>query len=442
MFEPLAKWAVEVDAPERLGDIVARAFEIAASGRPGPVVVALPEDVLSAPVSACPASCEPRRPLAPAGALEACRELLAGARRPLVIVGGGRWSGRAALDLQAFAQRNALPVVTDFRCQDYFDNEHPCFAGPAGFGMREDDPAARAIAQADVVLALGTRLGQVVTGEYRLLVPPQPEQRLVHVYPDPAELGRVYEADLAVLADPPSFAAGLAGLESVASSPWAEATAVARARYEAWSTPPLEPSPSGADLSAVVATLRSRLPADAIVTNGAGNFALWVHRFHRHRCYGTQLAARNGAMGYGFPAAIAAKLLHPDRTVVSLVGDGDFLMSAQELATAALERTAIVVIVVNNGMYGTIRLHQERRFPGRISGTLLRNPDFVAFARAFGAHAELVASTQAFPAAFERAAGCGLPALLEVRVDADVLLPGTTLEAVRRASCAALAAPA
>ncbi|MFZ1124922.1 MAG: thiamine pyrophosphate-dependent enzyme, partial [Candidatus Baltobacteraceae bacterium] len=377
--------------------------------------------------------------------LRACRDLLARAQRPLVIAGGGRWSERAALDLQAFARRSALPVVTDFRCQDFFDNEHPCFAGPLGFGMRGHEPAARALRQADTILALGTRLGEVATGGYRFLSPPRTEQRLVHVYPDPAELGRVYEADLALDADPPAFAAGLAALEPFDAPPWAESTALARAAYEAWSAPSaVTPAPpaSGADLAEIVAFLRARLPEDAIVTNGAGNFAVWVHRFYRHRRYGTQLAARNGAMGYGFPAAIAAKLVHPERTVVSIVGDGDFLMSGQELATAVLERTAIVVVVVNNGMYGTIRLHQERRFPLRTSGTGLRNPDFVAYARAFGAHAELVASSQAFPAAFERAARCGLPALLEVPVDAEVILPGTTIEDVRRESGAALGAPA
>jgi acetolactate synthase-1/2/3 large subunit len=443
MFAPLAKWAVEVDAPERLGDVVARAFEIAASGRPGPVVVALPEDVLSAPLAAEPAPrYELRRGVATAQALGACRELLARSERPLIVAGGGRWSERAALDLQRFAELNALPVVTDFRAQDYFDNAHPSFAGYLGFGMRGTEPAARAMREADTILALGTRLGEVVTGEYRFIAPPRPTQRLIHVYPDPGELGRVFTPDLAIAADPPSFAAALATLEPFGAPPWAGATALSRAGYEAWSTPSFAAPVAGTDLSAVVVHMGAVLPHDAIVTNGAGNFAAWVHRFFRHRRYGTQLAARNGSMGYGFPAAIAAKLLQPERTVVCVTGDGDFMMSAQELATAVLERTAIVVIVVNNGMYGTIRLHQERRFPGRISGTALRNPDFVAFARAFGAHAELVTSGDAFPAAFARAASCGLPALLELRVDAALILPGTTIEDVRRASAATAGVPA
>ncbi|MGP6158179.1 MAG: thiamine pyrophosphate-dependent enzyme [Vulcanimicrobiaceae bacterium] len=442
MFEPLAKWAVEVDAPERLGDVVARAFEVAASGRPGPVVVALPEDVLSATGSPPAPLYDVRRPSASAATLDACRGLLAGAQRPLVLVGGGRWSERAALDLQTFAAQNALPVVVDFRCQDYFDNAHPCFAGYIGFGMREYEPGARALTHADTVLALGTRLGEVVTGTYRFLQPPRPKQRLIHVYPDPAELGRVYQADLPVAADPVGFAASLATLEPFDARTWAEATALAHAAYDAWSTPSFARPVAGTDMCAVVEYLRARLPKDAIVTNGAGNFAAWVHRFYRHRRYGTQLAARNGAMGYGLPAAIAAKLLHPERTVVSVVGDGDLLMTSQELATAALEGTAIVVIVVNNGMYGTIRLHQERRFPGRTSGTTLRNPDFVAFGRAFGAHAELVSSSQAFPAAFERAASAGRAALLEVQVDSEVILPGTTIDDVRRASGAAVSARA
>lgn len=429
MFAPLAKWTVEIDAPSRIPEIVARAFALATSGRPGPVVVALPEDVLSQSCAAAPGVVAAKAHLGvDARDVEAVCTLLASAQRPLVIAGGGRWSAQAAHDLARFAQRNALPVIVDFRCQDFVDQRQASYIGDTGF--RLSDHVRRTIVEADVVLALGTRLGEIATGGYTVFSVPQPAQRLIHVYPDPGELGRVYAAELAIVADPPAFVAALAASEPIAQATWPERARVLREVFENDRQPRMVPA-HGVDLAAAVEHMRAVLPDDAIVTNGAGNFSAWLQGYYEFRRFGTQLAARNGSMGYGFPAAVAAKIVRPERAVVAFVGDGDFLMSAQELATAMLADAPIVVIVVNNGMYGTIRMHQELAYPGRVIGTELRNPDFAAFARAFGAEAATIDETAAFAPAFDAALRSGKTTLLELRVDPELIVPRATIAEVR-----------
>ncbi|HEU0336819.1 MAG TPA: thiamine pyrophosphate-binding protein [Gaiellaceae bacterium] len=438
LFAPLAKWAAEADSAVRLPELLARAFHVAMSGRPGPVVLSLPEDVQveeaevadAAPVA--PVEAAPR-----ADALERVRELLAGAVRPLVVVGGLPWSAQAHDDLGSWCATSGLPLATSWRRQDHVDNALPVYAGHLGVGP--DPRLARRVREADVVLAVGTRLGDIETGGYSYLDVPRPRQTLIHVFPDPDELGRVYEPDLAIATSPVHFAAGLAALPPLDPSPWRADTEQARAEYlENLDHTPL---PGELQMGEVMAFLRGRLPADAILTNGAGNFSVWAHRFYEFRRYGTQLAPTSGAMGYGVPAAVAAKLLHPGRVVVAMAGDGDFLMTGQELATAVQHEAAILVLVINNGMYGTIRMHQERHYPGRVSGTDLVNPDFAALARAFGAFGEVVERTADFEPAFEAALASGRPALLELRVDPEAITPRHTIAEIRQAARERLAAP-
>jgi acetolactate synthase-1/2/3 large subunit len=424
-FAPIAKWAVEIDDPTRIGEIVSRAFATAMSGRPGPVVIALPEDILTTRVAGTPVApaVSARIGVDPA-ALDAYHAMLAESTSPLVIVGGGPWNAVAAHHLVSFAECNGVPIVADFRCQDFVDHRSAHYIGDTGFRMSE--LVRRTIVESDLILALGTRLGELATGGYELLAVPRPRQRLVHVYPDAAELGRVYRADLPVVADPAQFASLLTRLELTDKPQFFERTHRLRAEYLAERKIVKAPV-YGVDLAAAITHVRRVLPDDAIVANGAGNFSAWLHTFFEFRQYGTQLAARNGSMGYGFPAAIAAKLVHPGRTVVAYVGDGDFLMSAQELATAMLADVPIIILVVNNGMYGTIRMHQERAYPGRVSGTELRNPDFAVFAQSFGAEAEVVETTADFSAAFDRAVARKTTTLIELRVDRDLLAPKATI---------------
>ncbi len=429
MFAPLAKWSVQIDAAERIPEFIARAFVTATSGLPGPVVIALPEDMLAARVGtpACAAGAAARARLNP-GDVAALRAELARAERPLVVAGGGPWSAAAAEDLAAFAARSALPVVVEFRCQDFIDNDHPSYAGVLGLGMQ---PAIAALVrEADVILTLGARLSEVSTQGYTLLEVPRPHARLLHVGIDAGEIGRVYQPAYAAIAQPCDAVALLRDCAPIADPVWAARTQAAHAALLE-SRMPSAPTDSGVDLAAFIAFLRERLPDDAIVVNGAGNFTTWLHRFFVYRRYGTQLAPRSGAMGYGVPAAIAAKLTHPERTVLCFTGDGDFLMSGNELATAVMYDAAIVIIVVNNGMYGTIRMHQERHYPTRVLATHLVNPDFAAYARAFGAYGETVGTSAGVPAAFERAVRSGGPALLELRVDRNALTPSVTIETLR-----------
>ncbi len=427
MFGQMTKWVAQIDRPERVPEMVSHAFHLAVSGRPGPVVLALPEDMQSGMATVADAA-RYQRVAAHPGAqdMQRVREMLAHAERPFVMLGGGGWSAQACADLQAFAEANALPVGCTYRCQDLFDNRHPNYVGDIAVGL---NPALeRRIRDADLLLAVGPRLGEWTTVNYTLIDIPRPKQRFIHVHTGAEELGRVYQADLLINSGMPEFAAAARALAPV-RAPWAEATGAARAEYEKWQQPVA--TPGALNMSEVIAFLRGRLPPDTIITNGAGNFSLWVHRFYQYTGFRTQLGPTSGAMGYGVPSGVAAKLVHPGRPVVSFAGDGDFQMSGQELATAMQYGAKVIFIVVNNGIYGTIRMHQERHFPGRVSGTTLRNPDFAALARAYGLYAEIVEKTADFAAAFERAWNAPTASLLELRIDPDSISPHTTLSAIR-----------
>lgn len=428
MFGPMAKWVAQIEQVERIPELVARAFHVATSGRPGPVVLALPEDMLVEEADVPDAArYEPTRTHPGTDDLERMRGLLQGSTRPLVIVGGQPWSREAHDELAAWCEAGELPIAASFRCQDYVDNDSPVYAGHLTLG--QDSRLAARVSDADALLVVGARLGEITTAGYTLLDVPRPRQALVHVHPDPEELARVYQPELAINAGPAEFAAALRGVPPLDGSAWRNATALARAEY-------LEnlrhtPQPGDLDMGEVMAHLRERLPADAILTNGAGNFSVWAHRFYEFHTYRSQLAPTSGSMGYGVPAAVAAKLVEPARVVVAFAGDGDFLMTGQELATAVQHAAAIIVLVVDNGMHGTIRMHQERRYPGRVSGTDLVNPDFAALAQAYGAFGERVERTADFPAALERAFAAGGPALLHLVVDPEALTPRQTLTEVR-----------
>jgi acetolactate synthase-1/2/3 large subunit len=424
MFGPLSKWVAQIGRADRIPEYLARAFATATSGRPGPVVLALPEDMLSGDADV--ADARPYRSVQPhPGDLGELRNVLAAAQRPLAIVGGASWTAAASVGMQAFLEANDLPAGAAFRRQDSIDNESPCYVGDIGIGV--NPTLAARVREADVLLVVGPRLGEATTTGYTLVEPPTPRQTLVHVHPGAEELGRVYQPALPILSGTEEFAAAVHDLR--VEPRWTAWRAEARADYEAWREP--EPMPGAVDLGTVIAQLRERLPPDTVVTNGAGNFSAWVHRFWRYRTFASQLAPTSGAMGYGVPAAVAAKALVPERTVVCFAGDGDFLMSGQELATAVQYGLAILVLVVNNGMYGTIRMHQERRYPGRVVGTELRNPDFAAYARSFGAHGEVVERTDDFAGALERSLDADAPALIELRIDPDAITPRTTLSAIR-----------
>ncbi len=429
MFNPLAKWVAQIDRAERIPELVARAFTVATAGRPGPVVLALPEDMLVDEVEVPDARPYVRVRTSPgADELARLRDLVAGAERPLAIVGGGGWTEQAGRDLTAFCEASTVALAASFRRQDYVDNRSPVYAGHVGVGI---DPALAArVGEADLLLVVGARLGEMTTGGYTLLDPPLPRQALVHVHAGAEELGRVFQPTLPIHAGSPELAAALGACVSETQSPSRRAW-VEEAHADFLRT--LEPvSPPGElNLSEVVRTLSARLPDDAIWTNGAGNFAVWAHRFHAFRRFRSQLAPTSGAMGYGLPAAIAAKIAEPERIVVCLAGDGDFLMSGQELATAVHEGASVVVLVIDNNMYGTIRMHQERDYPGRVTATALTNPDFAAFARSFGAHGETVTRTDEFASALERALASDGPALLHLLVDPEGITPQTTLSALR-----------
>jgi acetolactate synthase-1/2/3 large subunit len=428
VFGGLAKWAAQIDDARRIPELVSRAFAVATSGRPGPVVLALPEDMLRDRVEVADAGAATTAQAHPTGAQMAqLQALLSAASRPIAILGGSGWSEAACDAYRRFATSNALATVCSFRRQSLFDNRDPLYIGDAGVGI---NPALAArIKSADLILAIGGRLGEMPTSGYTLIESPRPKQKLVHTHADPNELGRVYQADLAINASPTTFAAALEGARAVAKPAWAGWSAEARTDYER----NLEPdyAPPMVDLTAVVRYLSAHMPDDAFLCNGAGNHSAWLHRFFQYKCFGTQLAPTSGAMGYGVPAAIAAKLRYPEREVVSVAGDGCFLMTGHELATAVQYDARVIILVVNNGMYGTIRMHQERNYPGRVSATEIVNPDFAMLARAYGAYGELVERTEDFGAAFRRARDAKAPALLELRVDPDAITPRTTLAAIR-----------
>lgn len=439
MFGPgtlgFAKWVGEVQDADRLPEYVSRAFHTALQGRPGPVVLVLPEDMLTRQTTApvLPRA-EPAHAWPAPGALREVRAMLLAAQRPFVIVGGSGWDAAGCAAMQRFAENWKLPVGCAFRFQDLFDNTHSNYAGDVGIAI--NPRLAERIKQADLVLAVGPRLGEMTTGGYTLLQAPRPAQKLIHMHAGAEELGRVYAADLLLQASMASAAKALEGLAAPTDVPWGPWTAQAHADYEAnLVAPPVEPL----DLAVVIKTIQRLAPADTVYTNGAGNYAGWLHRYCRHaglHHHGrTQLAPTSGAMGYGVPAAVAAALLYPQRTVVNIAGDGDFLMTGQELATATgYGAKRLISVVVDNGSYGTIRMHQEREYPGRVSGSDLFNPDFAALARAYGWHASRLDSTAQFEPAFAEALQAQRPTLLHLKLDADVITTRTTLAAIRESA--------
>ncbi len=428
MFGQVAKWVDQIDDPRRIPEYISRAFHIATSGRPGPVVLALPEDMLAQLEAVADAPRYQRFETHPApGAMDELRSLLAQSQRPLVLLGGGAWTRQASEQIQHFAHAFDLPVACAFRRQDLFDNKHANYIGEAGLGM--DPRLAARIGAADLVIAIGPRLGETTTNGYTLFDIPKPAQRLVHIHRDPGELGKVYRADVMINAGMEEFALAANQLAPITQMPWRDWSVQARRDYLDNIEP--GPMPGDVDLGQIIKYLRETLPADSIISNGAGNYTLWVQRFYQYRGMRTQLAPTSGTMGYGVPAAIAAKLLYPGRTVVCFAGDGCFLMNSQEMATAVQYGANVLFIVVDNGMYGSIRMHQEKHYPGRVHGTDLVNPDFSALAAAYGLHTERVIRTEDFKQAFERASSAGRPALLELRVDPEAISPRTTIAALR-----------
>ncbi len=429
VFGSIAKWATEIDDPARIPELISRAFYVATSGRPGPVVIALPEDMLVERVAVPDAPAfEPVETWPGATDMSRLQKLLWAGERPIVLLGGSRWSETACAAVARFAERFALPVATTFRRAHLFDPAHPCYAGDLGIG-----PNPKLLARvkgADLIVLVGGRLGEMPSQSYTLLEIPGPRQTLVHVFPGVEELGRVYHAHLAINAAPTAFAAALEGLQPPNDVRWHDQTPVAHAEFLAWTDVPTK-VPGAVNLGEIVAGLRERLPADAVICNGAGNFSIWVHRYHRYRRYGTQLAPASGSMGYGVPAAVGMKRLAPERTVIAFAGDGDFLMTGQEFATAVQYDLPVIIVVVDNGMYGTIRMHQERHYPGREIATGLQNPDFAAYARAFGGWGMTVEKTADFFPAFEAAQKSGKPAILHLKVDPEALTPAMSLTATR-----------
>lgn len=430
MFEPLAKWVAQIDQIERIPEYISHAYHIATSGRPGPVVLALPEDVQAAYANV--ANTKPYNQVqagTAAADVSALRNMLEEAERPLFIVGGSPWTKAASEHLVTFAERNGVAIANEFRCQDYIPNRHPCYVGDVGIGI--DPNLAHMVGEADLIVLLGARMGEMATSGYKLLNIPCPEQKLIHIYPGPDELGRVYRPDLAINASQTSFLAALAEMEPIPAknSSWVDQ---GHANYLKFATP--VDTPGDVKMAHVIQQLCETLPDNAIITNGAGNYAAFLHRFYHYQEYRTELAPTSGSMGYGFPAAISAKLQHPDRDVICVAGDGCFMMHCQELATAVQFGANIITVIVNNGILGTIRMHQERNYPTRISGTSLRNPDFVAYAKAFGGYGEKVTKTEDFPAALERARNAGLPAIIEVKVDPEALTAARTLTQIRNGS--------
>jgi len=441
MFGQMAKWVAQIDVASRIPEYVAHAFQVATSGRPGPVVLALPEDLLEQTADVDDAACHQPVQSAPTDAqIGGIRRLLGQARTPLVLLGGTGWTEAACEDMRRFAEANHLPVACAFRYQDLFDNRHANYVGDVGIAI--NPKLAQRVRDADLILAIGPRLGEMTTSGYSLLAVPRPRQTLVHVHQGVEELGRVYQAQMMIASGMPQLASRLAAMMPVESPTWTAATLEARVQYEAWQAqaPVYGAEKPRLDLWQVVQMLQATVPADTIIANGAGNFSTWAHRYWRYGGLRTQLAPTSGSMGYGVPAGIAAKLVAPERTVVTFAGDGDFLMTAQELATAAMYQAGVLILIFNNGMYGTIRMHQERHHPARVIGTELLNPRFDLLAQSYGGFGAVVDSSAQFgPAladalAFTRAKR--LPAVIELRTDAQVISPGTTLSAIRASALA------
>ena len=428
MFGSIAKWVAEIDDPARIPEIMARAFHTACSGRPGPVVISLPEDMLTEH-----ADCEDALRFQPVQAhpsvedMARLQRLLSSARRPVAILGGGGWSPQAVKDIKTFIERFNLPTAVSFRRQDYLDNTHPCYIGHAGVSLKP--PLSDHIKDADLLLLIGTRLGEASSMGYDVIDIPMPKQTLVHIHADAEELGVTYAPDLSINAGPGPFARAALRLKPINTERWSSLTETARGEYLETLKP--RDLPGRLHFTKVINWINENAPDDAIVTNGAGNYSIWLNNHYQYRGFGTQLAPASGSMGYGTPAAVAAKLVHPHRTVIAFAGDGCLLMSGQEMATAAQYGLKIIWIVANNGMYGTIRMHQERDYPRRVSGTDLANPDFADLARAYGGYGETVETDEDFPAAFERAAAAETFALLDLRLDPEAITPVATIEDLR-----------
>lgn len=425
-FGALAKWVTQVDSVDRLPEVLSRAWKTAVSGRPGPVVVALPEDILSAStdVAAVSQGVPMSEPAIDSTTLAQVQQLLSAARQPVILYGSCQWSPQGATALQQFAEQSHMPVISAFRYVDQFDNHSNVYCGEAGVGM--PGYIKQLLTEADVILAINVRFGEMSTDGYTLLDVPEPSQQLIHVHASEAEIGKIYRPVLGVQCGPNKFAQALA----VVSGPWRSWCERWRSHYLDYFTQvPAQPSP--VDMAQVCAHLREVLPEEVIVTNGAGNFAVWSGKFIRYGKQARLLAPQSGAMGYGLPAAITAKLEYPQRTVVCFAGDGDFQMNAQELATASQHGACPIVLVINNGIYGTIRAHQETHYPSRVFGTTMSNPDFVALARAYGLHAERVEDTAAFAAAFDRALESESGALLDLSVSPEAISPFKSLSDLR-----------
>jgi acetolactate synthase-1/2/3 large subunit len=434
MFGSMTKWTADIDDPARVPEIVSRAFYTATSGRPGPVVIGLPEDMLAERTSVANAPAfEPVETSPGAPEMKKLVALLAGAERPLAVLGGSRWSPEARTAMERFAERFALPVATSYRRLPLFDPMHACYAGDLGIG-----PNPKLVArfrEADLILLIGGRMGELPSQGYSLLDIPGPQMKLVHVHPGAEELGRLYRPHLAIHATPTAFAAAVDALPAPPTIAWRERARQAHADYLAWTEAPT-PQPGDVNLGAVMVWLRENLPADTILCNGAGNYAAWIHRFYRFRRFASHIAPTSASMGYGMPAAVAMKRLFPERTVISVNGDGDFLMNGQEFATAVMYGLPITVIIADNGIYGTIRMHQEREYPGRVSATSLRNPDFAAYARAFGGFGATVERTADFADAFKAAQRSGGPAIVHLKIDPEAITPGMTLTKIREQALA------
>ena len=428
MYGQMAKWVAGIDIADRIPEYISRAFHTAMAGRPGPVVLALPEDMLRDATTTAAADIAHVVEAHPgADDMARLRAMLAAAERPLAIVGGGAWDAQTSADFQAFAEANGLPVGTSFRCQDYFDNRHPNYVGHVGIGV--SPTLGGMVRDADLLLVVGARMGEMTTSGYELLDIPSPRQKLVHVHPGAEELGRVYRPELAILASPRSFARAARALAPVDGAAWAERLATGRAAFEAGLTP--QAGPGDVQMGEIVRWLDGCLPEDAFICNGAGNYATWVHRYFRYKGYRTQLAPTSGSMGYGVPAAVAAKIACPERMSVAFSGDGCFMMHGQELATAMQYGAPTINVVVDNGMFGTIRMHQEKHYPGRTHATELRNPDFAALGRAYGGFGATVERTDQFADAFRDAEASGLPAILHVKIDPEAITPTASISDLR-----------
>ena len=428
-YGAICKSVVQIDRAERVPELVSQAFHLATSGRPGPVAVSIPEDMQRDMVNVEDARpFQVVRPEVGEAPMAALRDALAAAARPLLVLGGAGWSGKACTDILSFAEGSEIPVAASFRCQDLFDNMHPCYAGELGTSV--SPKLAKRVEESDLLIVVGSRLGEQTTKGYTMVGLPVPRQKLVHVFMDPGELGRVYEPNLAICASMESFAAAAAALEPVEGRNWSDWTRAANQDYLDNLEPSLDLS-GGLDMHVVMDVLNDRLPDDAIVTNDAGNFSGWAQRFYRFRKFRTQLGPTSGAMGYGIPAAISARLVHPDRPVVCFVGDGGAMMSGQEVATAMQYGSDPVILVINNNSFGTIRMHQERDYPDRPHATDLSNPDYAKWAESFGAFGAVVERTEDFAPAFEQALNAGRIAVLELRLDLEVVTMRATLSQIR-----------